>query len=328
MNKYKVQIINGKAGGPVIYEINALSSKQAMDLAEDLYGGTAVYGQFIPDESRLFSNDDNDSSSKRSKRSRDDDDDDDDDDDWDDPYALYWFLLGLGFLIFLVPSFCRFYCSILFIVFAVKTLLYSKANFINYLIFIPIALILGNGLGLIISNQQILIRFLSPIFIGILYFIFRIYLVENLLNRYEEIKFQNLNNKKEKSLPLWVELLFVQIGLPDKWLIKVLKSKKKPELKEIEENKIIKGEKIKLLEDSEEKKKQLELKERKKNVKELREAKKKKKEEKKLKTEMDATQKDKDNPDVIKELEKLVSLKEKGLLTDEEFSAAKAKLLN
>ena len=35
------------------------------------------------------------------------------------------------------------------------------------------------------------------------------------------------NNKYEKSLPWWVELLFVQIGLPDKWLIKVLKSKKK-----------------------------------------------------------------------------------------------------
>ena len=37
----------------------------------------------------------------------------------------------------------------------------------------------------------------------------------------------NSNNKKNKSLPWWVELLFVQIGLPDKWLIKVLKSKKK-----------------------------------------------------------------------------------------------------
>ena len=37
----------------------------------------------------------------------------------------------------------------------------------------------------------------------------------------------NSNNKKEKSLPWWVELLFVQIGLPDKWLSKVLKSKKK-----------------------------------------------------------------------------------------------------
>ena len=37
----------------------------------------------------------------------------------------------------------------------------------------------------------------------------------------------NSSNKLEKSLPWWVELLFVQIGLPDKWLIKVLKSKKK-----------------------------------------------------------------------------------------------------
>ena len=36
----------------------------------------------------------------------------------------------------------------------------------------------------------------------------------------------NSNNKKEKSLPWWVELLFVQIGLPDKWLIKLLKTKK------------------------------------------------------------------------------------------------------
>ena len=38
---------------------------------------------------------------------------------------------------------------------------------------------------------------------------------------------RNSNNKKDNSLPWWVELLFVQIGLPDKWLIKVLKSKKK-----------------------------------------------------------------------------------------------------
>ena len=37
----------------------------------------------------------------------------------------------------------------------------------------------------------------------------------------------NSNDKTKKSLPWWVELLFVQIGLPDKWLIKVLKSKKK-----------------------------------------------------------------------------------------------------
>ena len=38
---------------------------------------------------------------------------------------------------------------------------------------------------------------------------------------------RNSNNKKDKSLPWWVELLFVQIGLPDKWLIKILKSKKR-----------------------------------------------------------------------------------------------------
>ena len=32
--------------------------------------------------------------------------------------------------------------------------------------------------------------------------------------------------KKDKYLPWWVELLFVQIGLPDKFLIKILKAKK------------------------------------------------------------------------------------------------------
>tara|TARA_Y100000991_G_C21864074_1_gene302175 strand:+ start:59 stop:493 length:435 start_codon:yes stop_codon:yes gene_type:complete len=36
----------------------------------------------------------------------------------------------------------------------------------------------------------------------------------------------NSNIKKEKPLPWWVELLFVQIGLPDKILIKILKSNK------------------------------------------------------------------------------------------------------
>ena len=39
---------------------------------------------------------------------------------------------------------------------------------------------------------------------------------------------------KEKRLPWWVELLFVQIGLPDKWLIKILKTKK--DVKEIYRN--------------------------------------------------------------------------------------------
>ena len=36
----------------------------------------------------------------------------------------------------------------------------------------------------------------------------------------------NLKKKKDKDLPWWVELLFIQIGLPDKILIKILKAKK------------------------------------------------------------------------------------------------------
>ena len=36
----------------------------------------------------------------------------------------------------------------------------------------------------------------------------------------------NLKKKKDKELPWWVELLFVQIGLPDKLLLKILKAKK------------------------------------------------------------------------------------------------------
>jgi len=35
------------------------------------------------------------------------------------------------------------------------------------------------------------------------------------------------NSIKKKDLPWWVELFFVQIGLPDKLLIKILKTKKK-----------------------------------------------------------------------------------------------------
>ena len=38
--------------------------------------------------------------------------------------------------------------------------------------------------------------------------------------------YENSNKKKDKELPWWVELLFVQIGLPDKLLIKILKAKK------------------------------------------------------------------------------------------------------
>ena len=46
---------------------------------------------------------------------------------------------------------------------------------------------------------------------------------------YEAKKMNNSSNfkkKKDKDLPWWVELLFVQIGLPDKLLIKILKAKK------------------------------------------------------------------------------------------------------
>ena len=37
---------------------------------------------------------------------------------------------------------------------------------------------------------------------------------------------ENLKKNKNKDLPWWVEFLFVQIGLPDKLLIKILKAKK------------------------------------------------------------------------------------------------------
>ncbi len=38
--------------------------------------------------------------------------------------------------------------------------------------------------------------------------------------------YENTKKKKDKDLPWWVELLFVQIGLPDKLLVKILKAKK------------------------------------------------------------------------------------------------------
>ena len=40
-------------------------------------------------------------------------------------------------------------------------------------------------------------------------------------------KTEPLKKKKDPNLPWWVEFLFVQIGLPDKLLIKILKAKKK-----------------------------------------------------------------------------------------------------
>ncbi|WP_269605510.1 hypothetical protein [Prochlorococcus marinus] len=44
------------------------------------------------------------------------------------------------------------------------------------------------------------------------------------------------SDKNQTELPWWVELLFVQIGLPDKWLSKYLK-KKKETVQFINENK-------------------------------------------------------------------------------------------
>ena len=38
--------------------------------------------------------------------------------------------------------------------------------------------------------------------------------------------YENSKKKNDKDLPWWVELLFVQLGLPDKLLIKILKAKK------------------------------------------------------------------------------------------------------
>ena len=51
------------------------------------------------------------------------------------------------------------------------------------------------------------------------------------MNTFRNSKKKNNNNKK---LPWWVELLFVQIGLPDKILIKILKAQK--ESKELIKN--------------------------------------------------------------------------------------------
>ena len=50
---------------------------------------------------------------------------------------------------------------------------------------------------------------------------------------------ENLKKKKDKDLPWWVELLFVQVGLPDKLLIKILKAKKTSKEFIKNENKLI-----------------------------------------------------------------------------------------
>ena len=51
---------------------------------------------------------------------------------------------------------------------------------------------------------------------------------------------EKIKKKKDKNLPWWVEFFFVQIGLPEKFLIKILKAKKKS-------NEIIKNDKKSLI---------------------------------------------------------------------------------
>ena len=50
---------------------------------------------------------------------------------------------------------------------------------------------------------------------------------------------KNFKKEKDKDLPWWVELLFVQIGLPDKLLIKILKAQKTSKEFIKNENKLI-----------------------------------------------------------------------------------------
>ena len=52
----------------------------------------------------------------------------------------------------------------------------------------------------------------------------------------QTITMKSNSDKNQSKLPWWVELLFVQIGLPDSWLSKYLK-KKKETLTFIDENK-------------------------------------------------------------------------------------------
>ena len=47
---------------------------------------------------------------------------------------------------------------------------------------------------------------------------------------YRTITMKSNSDKNQTKLPWWVELLFVQIGLPDSWLSKYLKKKKQTSL--------------------------------------------------------------------------------------------------
>ena len=50
---------------------------------------------------------------------------------------------------------------------------------------------------------------------------------------------QNSKKKKDKDLPWWVELLFVQLGLPDKFLVKILKTRRQTREIIKNENKLV-----------------------------------------------------------------------------------------
>jgi len=58
---------------------------------------------------------------------------------------------------------------------------------------------------------------------------YRIDIAQNLLiegQAYLTITMKSNSDKNQTKLPWWVELLFVQIGLPDSWLSKYLRKKK------------------------------------------------------------------------------------------------------
>ena len=52
-------------------------------------------------------------------------------------------------------------------------------------------------------------------------------LKKSVMDERKTINSSKANQNKDKDLPWWVEILFVQIGLPDKLLIKFLKIKRK-----------------------------------------------------------------------------------------------------
>ena len=71
---------------------------------------------------------------------------------------------------------------------------------------------------------------------------YRCDIAQNLLiegQSYLTITMKSNSDKNQTKLPWWVELLFVQIGLPDSWLTKYLKKKKETYIFIIENKKNI-----------------------------------------------------------------------------------------